>query len=115
MSVRDPRRRRVPRYWTARADAGPEPSPTTMPLFTHLSTVSLAASKRSATSASAAEAEQATPRRLGRRTDGRQRFRRGLGQGRSCAEEATLALAMASIISMDGVEKLTEWRARPSG
>ena len=33
-----------------------------------------------------------------------QRFRRGLGQGRSWAEEATLALAMAS---MDGVEKLT--------
>ena len=64
--------------------------------------MSLAASKRSTTSASAAEAEQATPRRPGQRMG--QRFRRGLGQGRSWAEEATLALAMAS---MDGVEKLT--------
>lgn len=38
MPVRDPRRRRVPRYWMARPDAGPEPSPTTMPLSTNLST-----------------------------------------------------------------------------
>jgi hypothetical protein len=131
MSVRDPRRRRVPRYWTASADAGPEPNPTTMPLCTNLSTcterksvgehtrpraakaacslltrmngyrtVSLAASKRSTTSASAAEAEQATPRRPVRRTeDGRQRLRHGIGHGRSCAgaEEDTLALTMASI------------------
>lgn len=38
MPAREPRRRRVPRYWMARADAGPEPSPTTMPLVTNLST-----------------------------------------------------------------------------
>lgn len=106
----------------ARADAGPEPSPTTMPLVTNLSTwseavgksslgntetqrlqtsyevsltVSLAASKRSTTSASAAEAEQATPRR--RTEEGGQLFRRGLGHGRSCNDGATLGLAMASM------------------
>jgi hypothetical protein len=61
-------------------------------------TVSLAASKRSTTSASAAEAEQATLR-LGKE-DGGQCFRRGhLGHGRSCNrnEGATLGLGMASM------------------
>lgn len=82
----------------ARADAGPEPSPTTMPLVTNLSTVSLAASKRSTTSASAAEAEQATLRLA--TEDGGQCFRRGhLGHGRACNcnEGATLGLGMASM------------------
>jgi hypothetical protein len=61
-------------------------------------TVSLAASKRSTTSASAAEAEQATLRLA--TEDGGQCFRRGhLGHGRACNcnEGATLGLGMASM------------------